>query len=298
MSKFIMLIGLPGAGKSTMANTYTRTFSASLLSSDGIRKELYGDETIQDDPDRVFELMRKRTISLLQSGTNVVYDATNLHRKHRKHLLSNLPSDCRKIAVVVWAKVEECIARDNARERTVGTQVIEKMLRGFQPPYFDEGWDEIRLEYTSGKYTANDYIDWIDCPHDNPHHPNTVAEHTHKVVNCVYPVCAENEAPNAAHLLHIVAFLHDIGKKHTKSFVNSKGETTDTAHYYDHHNVGSYYTLGYEPIQGLSVRNRLLVAWLVNAHMEPFFNSRYYRGLDGKEKQMLDLFHLCDVRGA
>lgn len=296
-AKFIMLIGLPGAGKSTMASKYAVTYSAKIVSSDEIRKELYGDEAIQDNPNKVFELVKRRAISFLQNGENVTCDATNIQRKHRAHLLSALP-DCLKIAIVVWAKVEDCVKRDSSRERHVGQDVIERMLRSFQPPYYDEGWDIIKTEYTGDCYTLSDYVQWIDCLHDNPHHNNSVKEHTHNVVNHVTKVCEDNGLPEAMYLLHIVAFLHDTGKRRTKSFVNAHGETTQTAHFYDHHNVSSYYAIGYEPLLGLRERQKNLVVWLVNAHMEPFFNSKYYRGLTGKERKLLDLFHSCDVLGA
>ena len=32
--------------------------------------------------------------------------------------------------------------------------------------------------------------------------------------------------------------------------------------------------------------------------MEPFFNSKYYKGLKGIEKDLLDFLHHCDKAGA
>ena len=92
---FTMLVGIPGAGKSTWAkkniNTNTRYFS-----SDEIRKELYGDENFQGDPAEVFSVMQRRTVESLKSGFNVIYDATNVSRKNRRGILHSLPKNIKK----------------------------------------------------------------------------------------------------------------------------------------------------------------------------------------------------------
>lgn len=116
MVKFYMLIGLPGSGKSEVARQLADS-NTTILSSDAIRKEFYGDETIQDDPAKIFEEMQRRTIAALKDGKNIIYDATNISRKKRKHLLSSITIPCEKIAYVVWARYETCVARDTGRNR-------------------------------------------------------------------------------------------------------------------------------------------------------------------------------------
>ena len=72
--KFIMLIGLPGSGKSTWAEKYiTENANTVLISSDNIRKELFGDENSQEDNNRVFYEMEVRTLNHLNNGVNVIY---------------------------------------------------------------------------------------------------------------------------------------------------------------------------------------------------------------------------------
>lgn len=295
---FYMLIGLPASGKSTIAKDLIKSSKDHItLSSDEIRKELYGDETIQDNPEKVFELMQKRAVDALNNNKDVIYDATNIRRKNRKHLLRNLPR-CHKIAVIIWAKYETCVQRDSKRERTVGENVIHRMLRNFQPPYFDEGWNSIKTVYTDEQYNSRDYHEWVNCEHDNPHHNNTVAEHTHQVCREAIDFKLDKDISDCGCTLFIAAHLHDIGKKLTKSFTNARGEKTDIAHYYDHHNVGSYLALGYADINEMTTRQKMLIVWLINAHMEPFFESKYYKNLTGKERKLLDALHQCDIKGA
>ena len=84
MGILIVLVGLPGSGKSSYAEQFKAVDDAIctgvtvIHSSDAIRKELFGDESSQEDNARVFDLMRKRTTEDLKAGKTVIYDATNV----------------------------------------------------------------------------------------------------------------------------------------------------------------------------------------------------------------------------
>ena len=145
---FVCLVGLPGSGKSYMAERLMAEHEKKgspcvIVSSDAIRGELFVDETCQDNPAIVFEEMKKRALMALENGTSVIYDATNLSRKRRMGLLKSIPASivCIKRCVIVWAKLDTCIQRDAKRERIVGEKVIMKMVKQFQTPWYDEGWE-------------------------------------------------------------------------------------------------------------------------------------------------------------
>ena len=134
---FIMLVGIPGTGKSTFAEELkSRDTAVVHLSSDAIRKEIYGDENCQDDPGRVFNIMHERTLEALRNGYDVIYDATNITRKSRLSILKQLPAYVEKKCIIVWAMIEECIERDSKRDRTVSVEVINKMLQCFEAPFY------------------------------------------------------------------------------------------------------------------------------------------------------------------
>ena len=77
MTTLYCLVGIPASGKSTFANEHINE-NTIWISSDNIRKEIYGAETHQDNNIEVFEMMYKRTKEALNSGVNVIYDATNI----------------------------------------------------------------------------------------------------------------------------------------------------------------------------------------------------------------------------
>jgi predicted kinase len=282
--KLILLVGIPGSGKTTYAQKYmTENGNCIHLSSDLIREELYGDASIQGEPHEVFSLMQSRAIAALNEGTSVVYDATNITRKDRSNIIAACPKFVKIEAHVVWAPIETCIERDASRERTVGQTVIDKMLKRFQPPYYDEGFDVIYLEWPN-EFNPDVYAKnmWnkIKIPHDNPHHTLDINEH------CLEASTIAEKFDNME--IEYAAMWHDIGKSYTKAFVDSKGNTCETAHYYSHQNYSAWISYG---LPGTTPT----IAWLIGAHMEPFGNTKYYNKLPNYLKTLVDQLHECDL---
>lgn len=281
--KFIMLVGIPGSGKSTHAKKLNHGTNDIHLSSDSIRAELYGDEATQGNPSVVFDIMHKRTLEALANGNNVIYDATNITRKDRASIMSKIPKYVETECHIVWAPIETCIKRDSKRERTVGKEVIDRMLKRFQAPYYDEGFDSIEFirpdDFDAVLYTNNIYAS-INIPHDNPHHTYPVDEHCNAAGK--YLMYTKN------YELIQAAYQHDIGKGYTKSFKDTKGNVTEIAHYYQHQCVGAWMSYG-------MWTTTPYIAWLISAHMEPFFKSKYYFNLPPFMKRDVDLLHEADL---
>lgn len=286
---FYMMVGLSSTGKTTA--------SKELLN---FLKSIDKKATIVSCKD-VSALREIR--NNLGHGMDVIYDAENIRRKSRKHFLQQLP-ECNKVAVIVWARYETCLERDKGKQTPVGQEYIEKELRSFQIPFYDEGWDEIKILLADQKYTEQDYDEWMDCPHDNPHHLNTVGEHTQKVIDLAFADSLnESEAQKYQSalmyaILGAAASVHDIGKKFTKVFVNARGEKTEIAHYYDHHRVGAWLALGYEGLDVYSPKDKIIITWLVNVHMEPELHTKYYNNLSKDLKYIVDKFKEYDIKGA
>ncbi|MBR5320703.1 MAG: AAA family ATPase [Clostridia bacterium] len=282
--KLILLCGIPGSGKTTYAQKYIKEHGGIHLSSDLIRKELYGDESIQGNPHEVFSLMQSIAVDVLNDGKNVVYDATNVTRKDRSGIIVLCPEFVQIECHIAWAPIETCIERDTSRERTVGKEVIDKMLKRFQPPFYDEGINEIKVVFTSN-FDESRYVERafnaMQISHNNPHHTLNIYDHCMEAYNYAIGLGVKDE-------LTIAALLHDIGKPYVKSFEDSKGNVGEVAHYYSHQNVSAYMAYG--------IHNATpYVVWLVGVHMEPFFDSKYYKKLPEFLKRDVDALHECDV---
>lgn len=280
----ILLVGPSGSGKTTYSEKYIAEHNNTIhLSSDKIRAELWGNEATQGDNNEVFSLMQSRAIEALNNGQSVVYDSTSMTRKDRSYIIFLCPKFVKIEAHVVWAPIETCIERDAARERTVGKEVIDRMLKRFQAVYYDEGIDEIKVilpdEFDENTY-CDKLLDSMKLPHDNSHHTLNIYEHCVKA--CEYAarkVGINNDVTNAA-------LLHDIGKPYAKSFIDSKGNPCEQAHYYQHQCLGAYMAYG------LMVNP--LVVWLISTHMDPFLNTKYYNKLPAYLKKQVDLLHESD----
>lgn len=281
--KLIILCGIPGSGKTTYAEKYIEEHNAIHVSSDRIRAELFGDESTQGDNDKVFSLMQSRAIEALNNGQSVVYDATSVTRKDRSYIIALCPKFVKIECHIVWAPIETCIERDATRERTVGKAVIDKMLKRFQAPYYDEGIDEIKVIFPN-QFDFDEYwdkcFDAMEVPHDNPHHTLNILDHC---------MSATEYTLNNKYEFDVVfaALAHDVGKPYVKEFVDSKGNSCEAAHYYQHNCVGAWisYGLEYSPF----------CAWLISVHMDPFLNTKYYNKLPTYLKKYVDLLHEADL---
>lgn len=282
----ILLVGICGSGKSTYAKKYIEQHDNTIhLSSDSIRAELWGNEATQGNNNEVFSLMQSRAIEALNNGQSVVYDATNITRKDRSYIITLCPKFAKIEAHVIFAPIETCIERDAARDRTVGKEVIDRMLKRFQAVYYDEGIAEIKVIWnTEDDFNPSLYLEDIinasNIPHDNPHHTLNIKEHC----DAAYNYAVNHHFPS---YLLMAAKYHDIGKPYVKSFVDSKGNPCDTAHYYQHQCISAYMYYGID-------RHNFFIAWLISTHMDPYLNTKYYNKLPAYLKKQVDLIHEAD----
>lgn len=239
MNKLYMMIGIPASGKTSLAEQIAKSEDAEIVSSDSIRKELYGDENIQGDNNKVFRILQDRIIKGLKNNKNMIYDATNISYKTRMTFLQRLNKlDVEKIAIMVATPYEQCLIRNSQRERQVPEEVIKRMYKNFYVPQYFEGWDDIQIKYTNNYMFF--FSDLEDIEQDNPHHKLTVLEHCKKTEELLVKQNGQASIP-----INFAGRLHDIGKLKTKTFINSKGEKTDIGHFYNHEKVSAYDSLFY-----------------------------------------------------
>jgi predicted kinase len=139
--KIVLLIGLPGSGKSTFAKNLP------VLSSDAIRLLLADDETDQTIHARVFATLRYLLVQRLEIHRPVTcIDATHLTRAERKPYVDIARERGIEIEAVFFdVPFEVCQARNRTRPRQVPDQILRKMSEKLQPPTKDEGFSSIRI---------------------------------------------------------------------------------------------------------------------------------------------------------
>lgn len=272
MNFFHLLVGCPASGKSTWAEQYKDGFT--IVSSDAIRADLYGDESIQGNPVEVFELAKKNIVDALKQGKDVIFDATNMKYKNRMNIMREVnkfsPEYLIKVCEIFVEPIEVLLERNANRERHVPEYVIRRMMRQFEMPTCAEGFNLINIhnEHKLPFYRILDRA--LDYDQQNHHHSLSLYDHCAEVREWILKHVASEEWVKLQNLAD-AALCHDLAKPDVQTFFNLKGIETDEAHYYDHHTLGAYYTLMYD--EPWNDTDRIYIAQLVCYHMQPYLNK-------------------------
>lgn len=275
-----MMVGLPGSGKSYMANAIEIECNGEIIkpkihSSDAIREELLHDVNDQEHNKDVFAVLHQRIKDDLRNHNSVIYDATNIDKKQRTAFLNGLNGiNCVKVCFLVMTPYELCLEQNRNRERSVPDEVIKRMYLKWSPPFLAEGFDTICLYYNyrnipRKKYDLRNFFfgetDALHIDQENHHHSYSVGQHCLEAY--MYTCNYGSYKPS----VKIAALLHDIGKPFTKSRENHRGEKTEDCHYYNHQNCGAYDSFFYtDNICDLHVYEKIYIANLIYYHMLPF----------------------------
>lgn len=130
----VLMVGAPGSGKTTAANAISAKTGVSVVSSDKVREELYGNEAVQGKSSKVFEEVFRQTNSHLDTSGICILDATNCEQWARWSAIAHtLPTNI--FYVLMEQNPEILKERNAARERKVPEKVIDKMLHSLKKNY-------------------------------------------------------------------------------------------------------------------------------------------------------------------
>lgn len=140
----LMMVGIPGSGKSYLSNKLSDAFQMVVHSSDDLREELSGDASDMSRDTEMFYELHKRIRADLKAGKSVIYDATNIYSKYRKDFLKSLNNiECIKLAVYIMIPKYQCIKNNKRRDRKVPEDIIDSMAHKILAPDISEGFDEV-----------------------------------------------------------------------------------------------------------------------------------------------------------
>lgn len=141
----VLLVGLPGCGKSTLAETMPGVIE---INRDRIRERLFGSRThhahegaVSREHARLIRHHAARREDLLLSDTHT-------QRRSRRELIRALKELGYRVEVWVLDVSEQvCQARNKERPEPVPPEVIARMSRRLAeaPPSLDEGMDALRI---------------------------------------------------------------------------------------------------------------------------------------------------------
>lgn len=273
MPELVLVIGLPGSGKSTWIKEkydYARLFQGDtvIISSDEMRKKLFKDENDQTHNEELFNYIKRFAVARLNLGYRVVIDATNITRKARKSITDYVEQQISGFYeygfikfVVIATPYYKCLENNRKRSRQVPEYVIERMYKQFEFPTYLETVHHIEIIFpfaVDKKFygVEHPYERLLDFSHDTPYHKLSVGQHMRKTRE-IMEVLSNDE------VLLKAAELHDIGKPFCKQFI----EEENRARYLSHANVGSYEAMFYAKCAKFNEKEAYDLINLIQFHM-------------------------------
>jgi len=149
MQKVIVMCGFPRCGKTTYTKEQLQDYIR--VSFDDIAEMMTGKFKIEYA--KLYEEIEKLIIDkLIAKKLNIVIDRTSLTRNSRKQIRNaainaakkaNLPAPFLTLTVV-QSPLDICTQR-NIQTQKVPPGIFRKMIKSYEEPTHDEGWDEIKF---------------------------------------------------------------------------------------------------------------------------------------------------------
>jgi len=300
------MIGLMGSGKTTYARKIQEKYPDTVIhSSDDIRIELFGNER-QDKNKEVFEVLHQRIKRDLAAGLDIIYDATNINRKRRKHIIEYIARDHDVIGVFVFVPYETILERAKIRtERQIPRKDIDRFLTSFDVPLEAEGFTQLLYVYPDDYVTSLldlgyehivDKFGMKDYDQNSSYHNLTLDKHIQKVHENVLELDGSGLTDDALTILSIAALLHDIGKPFCRT-----DKPDGTSSYYSHEKVGAYHAVGYlyRAPEGIADTVLAIIAYHMRAHQAQTLKAKdkITREIGEWDYTLLKIFADCDERG-
>jgi predicted kinase len=145
--RLYLLIGYPGAGKTTVARIIHEATGAVHLWSDLERHTMFGRPThAEAESVQLYDALNRRTEDLLAAGHSVVFD-TNFNFREDRSKLRAIADRQGAETVLVWVIVPESVARHRAVDRglkrngyhtRLTDKEFERFIAKLEPPDKDE----------------------------------------------------------------------------------------------------------------------------------------------------------------
>lgn len=129
----IVMVGLPGSGKSFFAEHFAETFSAPLISYDKIRDELFNEPTFSRDEDEIIGRMADAMLAeITKTKSTLVYEGDSKSRTSRTELAKKIRAAGYQ-PLFVWVQIDEATAKTRSLKAGMPAEAYRASLKKFTP---------------------------------------------------------------------------------------------------------------------------------------------------------------------
>jgi predicted kinase len=140
----LLMVGLPGSGKTTLATKMVKPLNAEYISTDNLRWQMVGNELDQTINAAVWHEAHYQLHTAMGKSV-VIFDATNTEQQRRMQLvqMARQQGATQVIAIVCNPHFNICMERNLHRSRVVPKHAMYRMRDNFVLPQKFEGFDSI-----------------------------------------------------------------------------------------------------------------------------------------------------------
>jgi predicted kinase len=139
--RLVVLMGLPGSGKSYVSNYLYDKYGFTVLSGENITFALFGTEKCSGDEYALaYKTLRQLAIKLLSEGYSIVIDGTNLKYAFRKQIYDEVTCDS---TTLLYLKVDDKTALSRVSQRGVNYQDKKDIKSSISQEVFNKFKDSL-----------------------------------------------------------------------------------------------------------------------------------------------------------
>ena len=154
--QLLILMGLPGSGKSYVANYLNEKYGFSVISGENVTYALFGTEKCSDSEYALaYKMVRKAALKLLKVGYSVVIDGTNLKYAFREEIYKEVENSFKPHVLYLYIDEKTAIKRITNRGENFGdikkitSQCSEETYRNFKKQLEEPGEEECSFKIKS-----------------------------------------------------------------------------------------------------------------------------------------------------
>ncbi len=131
----IILMGLPGSGKSYISDYLYQKHGFTILSGENITYALYGTTNCTSDQYTfAYKTLRQLAADLLSQNFSIVIDGTNLRYTFRQQIYDEVICDSTKL---IYLKTDDTTALDRVQNRGIDTNNPQNIKSKISPQTYD-----------------------------------------------------------------------------------------------------------------------------------------------------------------